>query len=116
MKSAREKGFEGEQLAAKFLKANGYRILERNYRTKSGEIDIIARKNRSIVFIEVKTRSNDSFGSPVEAVDRRKLAKLEIVANQYIQKKEIEDAAFRFEVITITKINNAWQCEIIPVD
>ncbi len=116
MKSAREKGFEGEQLAAKFLKANGYRILEKNYRTKSGEIDIIARKNKSIVFIEVKTRTTDNFGTPVEAVDRRKLAKLEIVASQYIQKKKIEEPAYRFEVVSITKINDAWQCEIIPVD
>jgi putative endonuclease len=116
MKGAREKGFEGEEIAVSFLKKNGYKIIERNYRIKSGEIDIIAKHKKDIVFVEVKTRSTDTFGSPAEAVDERKRTKIEKVASHYIQKNFSDDVSFRFEVVSITKQNNTWNCEIIPVD
>lgn len=116
MQGAREKGIEGESVAVDFLKANGYKILERNFTTKCGEIDIIARKKSSIVFVEVKTRTSDNFGTPSEAVDRRKLNKLTSVANQYIQKTKLKNFSFRFEIVSITKKDDNWHCEIIPVD
>ncbi len=116
MENKKEKGFAGEEIAANFLRKNGYQILERNYRTKSGEIDIIARKKKTVVFVEVKTRSTDEFGCPAEAVNSRKLARLEIVADHYILKKHLENVPFRFEIVSITKQNNTYQCEIIPVD
>lgn len=115
MESNREKGFAGEEIAARFLRKNGYQILERNYRTKSGEIDIIASKKRTIVFVEVKTRNTDEFGCPAEAVNSKKLHKLEIAANHYIQKKHLESVPFRFEIVSITKQNSTYQCEIIPM-
>ncbi|MCM8822063.1 MAG: YraN family protein [Candidatus Omnitrophica bacterium] len=116
MGSAREKGSEGEEIAVRFLKANGYRILDRNYRTKYGEIDIVAQKKKVIVFVEVKTRLSNEFGSPAEAVDERKLSRIASVANQYIQKERLDDFSFRFEIVSVTKQNNSWHCEIIPVD
>ncbi|MCM8814494.1 MAG: YraN family protein [Candidatus Omnitrophica bacterium] len=116
MGSAKEKGSEGEEIAVRFLKANGYRILDRNYRTKYGEIDIVAQKKKCIVFVEVKTRLSNEFGSPAEAVDERKLFRIASVANQYIQKERLDDFSFRFEVVSVTKQNNSWHCEIIPVE
>ncbi|MCM8788737.1 MAG: YraN family protein [Candidatus Omnitrophica bacterium] len=116
MGNKKEKGLEGEEIAARFLKANGYRILERNYRTKYGEIDIVAQKKKGIIFVEVKTRLSDKFGCPAEAVDERKLSRIASVANQYIQKKRLDDFSFSFEVVSVTKQNNSWHCEIIPVD
>ena len=65
-------GNQGEELAANFLKKNKYKIINRNYRTPYGEIDIIARKNKLIVFVEVKTRSTTYFGSGLEAITRKK--------------------------------------------
>ncbi len=116
MTDAKETGKEGEEIAARFLKSKGYRILERNYRTRFGEIDIIARKKKNIVFVEVKTRTSDEFGSPSEAVNRKKLAKLTSVASQFIQENRFEGFSFEFEVVSITKQGNQWHCEIIPVD
>lgn len=116
MRNAREKGIEGESVAVNFLKANGYKILERNFTTRCGEIDIIARKKSSIVFVEVKTRTSDIFGTPSEAVDRKKLSKLTSVANQYIQKTKLKNFSFRFEVVSVTRQNDSWHCEIIPVE
>lgn len=116
MPDTRDKGLEGENVAVAFLKKNGYKILERNYRTKFGEIDIIAKKEKSIVFIEVKTRSSDSFGSPAEAVDNKKLTKIINVASQYIQRNRFENYPVRFEVVSIVKQKDKWNCEIISVD
>lgn len=116
MTSTRDRGLEGEEIAVRFLRSNGYSILERNYRTRSGEIDIIARKKKDIVFVEVKSRTSDSFGSPLEAVNKKKIARLFSVASQYIQKNNFENFSIRFEVVAIKKNGNTWQCELIPVD
>ena len=115
MANKKEQGFAGEQIAEKFLKGNGYKILGKNYSTKAGEIDIIARKNKILVFVEVKTRSSDQFGVPAESVNQKKLARLAIVAQQYIQKKHLEKTPFIFEIVSVTKTNNDYSCEIIPV-
>ena len=70
-------GSKGEDLAIQFLKKKGYRIIDRNYKTSVGEIDIIARDGNTIVFVEVKTRTDDSFGYPFEAVNKKKRQKLQ---------------------------------------
>ncbi len=116
MANARDTGLEGEDFAVRFLKSKGYRIIERNFRTRYGEIDIVARRKAEIVFLEVKTRSSDSFGVPQEAVDRRKLSKISTVASHFIQKKGLENFSIKFEIVAIKKKDNHWQCEIIPVD
>ena len=68
-------GREGEKQAVKYLKKNGYKILEKNYRTRFGEVDVIARKGEVVAFIEVKTRLTDIFGSPSQAVTRERQIK-----------------------------------------
>ena len=98
-------GSEGESLAVQFLKKRGYGIIAHNYRTPLGEIDIIARDGETIVFIEVKTRSNDAFAAPYEAVNSAKRQKLRHVATLYLKRQKTEVPA-RFDVISITCLGN----------
>src|SRR3989449_3652711 len=77
-------GAEGERVASRFLEARGYRILERNYRTRRGEIDLIAEDGRILVFVEVKVRLDDRFGGPAAAITRAKQAPIARLAQQYL--------------------------------
>ncbi|QWR78163.1 YraN family protein [Candidatus Magnetomonas plexicatena] len=95
-----ETGKMGETLAVKFLKRSGYKILERNYRNKVGEIDIIAKVGDCIVFVEVKTRLSDAFGYPVEAVNAIKKQKIKGTALLYMKTFKTEPMV-RFDVISI---------------
>ncbi len=94
-------GRVGENKACEFLKKAGYKILEKNYKTFIGEIDIIAKDKDTIVFVEVKTRMDDGFGSPSEAVNRKKQEKYYKVASEYLQKNRENDSPCRFDVIEI---------------
>lgn len=94
-------GHAGEVKAAEFLKEKKYKILARNFRTRIGEIDIIAEDGDTVVFVEVKTRSDDSFGSPSEAVGYKKREKYFMVAEEYLLKEGRENAPCRFDVIEI---------------
>lgn len=97
----REKGSHGEQLAEKFLIAGSYRICTRNFRSAFGEIDIVACKNNTVVFIEVKYRRNLSRGYPAEAVTKVKQRKIRKTAEYYIYKNNLRNTDFRFDVIQI---------------
>ena len=97
----RQLGVKGEDLAATFLKRKGYRIAERNYKTPVGEIDIIAEDRGTLVFIEVKTRTDDSFGLPFEAVNSKKREKLRKVALFYLKNRCRKDVPSRFDVLSI---------------
>ena len=97
----RETGTQYEERAAEYLIAQNYQILERNYRIRSGEIDIIARDGTVLVFIEVKYRKNDESGNPLEAVDIRKKRKIIKVARYYLYQKKYGDVPCRFDVIGI---------------
>ena len=101
-------GRAGEIEAGKFLKKSGYQILETNYHTHVGEADIIAQKDQTVVFVEVKTRTDDAFGAPSEAVTRKKQEKYFRVATEYLIKKGLTDKDCRFDVIEIEngKINH----------
>ena len=94
-------GRVGEAKAVEFLKKQGYLVLEKNYKTRLGEIDIIVKKDDTIVFVEVKTRSSDSCGSPSEAVGYEKQRKYAKVAEEYLLKHKIFDQSCRFDVIEI---------------
>lgn len=110
-----EIGKIGEKKAIEYLESNGYKIIEKNFKVKFGEIDIIARKKREIIFIEVKTRTNDNFGYPEEAVNKTKLKKIEKVALFYLNSKKI-NLSYRFEVLSILKDKEKFKFEIIPID
>ena len=94
-------GRSGEAKAVNYLKKRGYKILERNYSTALGETDIIARQGDVLVFIEVKTRTDDIFGRPSEAVTYRKQNKYRLMAMQYTVKENLYDKPVRFDVIEI---------------
>jgi putative endonuclease len=94
-------GKSGEDLAVSFLKNNGFEILERNYRYGHKEIDIIGKDKNTIVFVEVKTGRSKTFGSPQEWVTLRKQKSIIEVAQDYIQKNDLRDFDFRFDVVAI---------------
>jgi putative endonuclease len=93
-------GRAGEAAAAEFLERSGYRILETNYRTVFGEVDIIALDAGVTVFVEVKTRSGAAYGSPFEAVTTTKQQKIRKVALYYMKKKK-QELQVRFDVLSI---------------
>jgi putative endonuclease len=93
-------GDKGEDIAIKFLKKQGYLILEKNYRTILGEVDIIAKDNETIVFVEVKTRTNLTFGYPFEAINNQKIQKLKKVALSYLKRHNL-NLPIRFDILSI---------------
>jgi putative endonuclease len=105
-------GRTGEDRAARFLINKGYRILERNYRTRNGEIDLIGLHQGTVAFIEVKTRSNDAFGAPELAVDLRKQQRMIKAALGYIKAKKLHQVPCRFDVVAISTANEQ-QVELI---
>ncbi|MBI5306844.1 MAG: YraN family protein [Planctomycetes bacterium] len=94
-------GAEGERLAVRFLKKKGYKILQRNYRSKGGEIDIICYDHGCIVFVEVKTRFSDAYGAPELAVNETKRRQIIKTASHYTAQKKIEGVDLRFDVVSI---------------
>lgn len=101
MISTRLKGRSGEDIAADYLVRHGYEILDRNFTTKIGEIDIVAAGNGYLVFVEVKTRLNYKYGYAADAVNYHKQQKINQVASQYIKKYRHFDCAVRFDVIEV---------------
>lgn len=97
----KEKGNIGESLAAFYLRLHFYKILERNFRAKTGEIDIIAKKNNYIIFTEVKYRKTTSKGYPREAVTEFKKRQIKKTAEIYLLKHNLTEANVRFDVIEI---------------
>lgn len=90
----------GEDLAADYLRRRGYEILERQYRCRFGEVDLIARRGRVVCFVEVKTRTNLALGLPREYVDRRKRERLRLTAACYLEEAG-EDWGARFDVAEV---------------
>lgn len=97
----KEIGGLGEEISEAFLIESGYTILDRNYRCKTGEIDLIAKDGDYICFIEVKTRCGNLFGSPCEAVTYSKQQKISRTAQMYILRKKLFRHCFRFDVIEV---------------
>ena len=110
----RQLGDQGEDLAAAALKQQGYKILERNYVTPLGEIDLIARQGKTVVVVEVKTRRGSRFGAPQEAVHPGKQDRLRRLADYYLKAKRLTGTPVRFDVVAITLADNIPQVEIIP--
>lgn len=109
----RQLGDAGEDLAAAALKKQGYQILERNYVTPLGEIDLIARHGGDLVFIEVKTRRSNKFADPQDAVNPAKQARLQRLADYYLQRKRLGEVEMRFDVVGITWDDGKPQVNII---
>ena len=99
--SRRAKGQRGEDMAAAYLQGEGYIIMERNFRSRSGELDLVCHRDGVIVFVEVKTRHSLLFGSGAEGVTRSKQARIRRLALEYLNFQEEWWSEIRFDVISI---------------
>ncbi len=105
-------GKKGEQQAINFLLEKNYSIIEKNYHFQKAEIDIIAKKNDTLVCVEVKTRSSDYFGNPQDFVDAKKIKRLVKAMDHYVVKNDL-DVDVRFDIIAIINKNNTVKIEHI---
>ena len=99
--SPKKLSIQGEDLARKYLKKNGYKILKRNYVCRTGEIDIVAYDKGTISFVEVKTRQSDDFGTPEMSITNKKRSNIIRTALHYLMTNKIEDIDYRFDVVSI---------------
>ena len=102
------RGTHGEKLACRFLKRNGYKVLFRNFRGRSGgEIDIVCRDKDTLVFVEVKTRTREDFGRPIAAVDRQKQHRISRGGLAWLRMLDNPDILFRFDVVEVILTEDA---------
>ena len=111
----RDVGILGEKLAADFLQKRGYNIRQTNYRSPDGEIDIVAEHKDYLVFVEVRTRRSQQFGSPEESITPAKMEKLRAVAAHYLQSHDNLPSSWRIDVVAIElgRANKASRIELI---
>ncbi len=112
----RRKGFDGEEKAVDYLRDLGYKILEQNWRSALGEVDIIALDREALVFVEVKSRQNIGYGLPQQAVNDFKQRQIIKAALGYLKSRGIVDQDVRFDVVSISGedielIENAFQSD-----
>ena len=100
-KSRRVLGEQGERLAEEFLRKLGYKILRRNWRSRLGEIDLIARDGDEVVFVEVKLRSSADWGDPQEAVDPGKRRSICLAASDFADRNRLHGHTLRFDVVAV---------------
>lgn len=105
-----EFGKKGEEMATQYLIGNGYTILYRNYRYQKAEIDIIARKDKTLAVVEVKSRSSNSLQEIAETVSKKKISLLVSATDHYVIENDL-DVEVRFDIITILKKGRGFQLE-----
>ncbi len=116
--SAHDRGVLGEELACEYLAKKGYSIIERNYRIRGGEIDIITRDGKDIVFVEVKLRNSTRFGYPEESVSYTKKKRVARVIKSFLHSTGARYSCVRFDIIAIvqdvsgTKMNHIEDVEL----
>jgi putative endonuclease len=94
-------GASGEGAVAAWYESHGYEVVERNWRCRAGELDLILRRGRTFVFCEVKTRTSDAFGAPVEAVTRNKQVRLRHLAARWLEDAPLRPTEIRFDVASV---------------
>ena len=105
-------GSKGEELAVRFLKHNGYRILERNFRCRVGEIDVVACEGDTICFVEVKSRHSEDYGGPESGLTKRQERRIVNAALFYLSRRRAETADCRFDVVSIVMAEPEPQIEL----
>lgn len=105
----KEKGAWGEAIAAKFLKKLGYKIIDKNIHFQCGEIDLVAKDGDEVVFVEVKARSTNSHGSPLESITPQKLQKLHRSVQLYMEKHNLREEEIRIDVIGILGDTDSYE-------
>ncbi len=106
-------GQAGEKAAAAFLATRGYQLLERNWRCRSGEVDIIAQNGPLLVFVEVRTRQSARYGTATESVDVRKQRKLRQLASIYMQHTSRQTEQVQFDVLAMMRNGEEWRIQHI---
>lgn len=111
-------GKKNEDLAVDFLQRKGYTILQRNFYTRYGEIDIVALRDDTVVFVEVRSLSKTDFGLPQESLNKTKIKKIIKTAEYFLYKNNLTDKNIRFDVIaifqeSITHIENAFNLDFL---
>lgn len=117
MTDSRQKlGRWGERLAAKHLESEGYIVVERNWRCRRGEIDLIARGGKVLVFVEVKTRRGRDYGTPEEAITGPKAKRLLELGQRYLLEHELEDVEWRIDLVAVEldQHGKLVRCEHVP--
>lgn len=116
-KRVNKRGSKGEDIAVKYLETHGYRVLDRNYTTSIGEVDIFVTDEKTLVAVEVKSRLSLEYGTPAEAVGHQKIKKISQVTSQYIKQYRLFGVPVRFDVVevylndnTVNHIVNAFDC------
>lgn len=117
----KETGALGERIACSYLRRHSYRILEKNFKTRKGELDIIAYSDRTLIFVEVKCRHSERFGKPFESVTPAKEKKIREVAQQYLSMNKNgltkhKDLRCRFDVISILFDDEFGECEMLHLE
>jgi putative endonuclease len=107
-------GISGENLACDELRRRGYAILERRYRTRFGEIDIVAREGKTIVFVEVKARLTDDFGGAAAAVTGWKQRRIAAMAVDYLARRRLQECPCRFDVVAIDYDSTGPRITVYP--
>lgn len=114
-KRVNARGASGEDIAVKYLETHGYRVLDRNYTTEVGEVDIFATDETTLIAVEVKSRLSLEYGTPAEAVGYEKMKKISQVTSQYIKQFRLFGVPVRFDVMeiyladkTVNHIENAF--------
>lgn len=113
MKNKRKLGKKYEEEATRFLIKNGYEVLETNFYSKFGEIDIIAKKDNLLVIIEVKYRNNNLYGEGIESINHTKLKRILKTTKQYIYDNNIENMDIRFDCICFFKNTISWFTNVV---
>jgi putative endonuclease len=103
-------GQAGEDRAAAWYRARGYEIVDRNWRCREGELDLVVARGRALVFVEVKNRRTDRFGTPAEAITPRKQERLRSLARRYLDATGVRPRTIRFDVVAILD----GRLEVIP--
>ena len=113
MADRRETGEAGERAAEAFLKSRGYVVVERNYRCRGGEIDLIALHRGTVVFVEVRTRAADAMVHPFESVDGNKRRRIVTAARLYVSCKRLHDHRQRFDIVAVHVESGRMECELL---
>ena len=100
-RAGRALGISGEDAAAAWYRSHGYDVVDRNWRCRQGELDLVVRQGRLVVFCEVKTRTSDAFGAPVEAITRDKQMRLRRLAARWIDDASFRPVEIRFDVASV---------------